>query len=240
MMMLLAAWTASGCGKNGSPTAPTLSPPAAAVDPGPVASNLTLSGRVTEAPPTSSTGLWNATVTLDNGAKTWQSEKTVGGVAQGAYSIGGLPAGSYRATVSADGFVSVTQQVTLTADMKTDFRLLPVLTTKTLSVDGQIKSDDGGCSDGSAMRPCQIIAIPIHNAGPIDAALTWQAAGPVVLNLTLFEKGKPSPMAKSTSAGNAHERIAMTLAGGSLYELRITYASGTAVPTYALNVSYPN
>jgi hypothetical protein len=231
----------TGCTRDISPTAPSTSVPTAVrPDPGPAAINVTLTGRVIEAPPTSSTGVWDAVVTLEDGSKSWQSTKTIGGVGRGTYSIADLPSGHYRATVTADGFVNVTREINLTSDTTTDFPMLPVAVTKDLAVAGDLKSTDGTCSDGTALKPCHVIAIPVHNTGSIDATLTWRAASPVSLNVTLFKSGDQRPLASSTSNGSANERISAPLAGGALYELRITYGSGTAMASYSLKVAYPN
>jgi hypothetical protein len=233
------ALAAAGCSRELSPTAPSPGP-AVVAPPAPVESTVTLKGRVTEAQPTTVMGLWDATVTISDGVTSWSSEKTFGGAGQGLYSIPSLGPGRYDAVVSAAGFVTARRTVTMPADAATDFSLLPVPETVTDTFEYQISDTDGTCSDGTQARPCRIVAIPIHNAGPIDATLTWKAAGPIVLNVTLFQKGQSEPMARSTATGAAEQRLAMNIPGGAVSELRITYASGSGPASYTMRVVHPN
>jgi hypothetical protein len=185
-------------------------------------------------------GLWDATVTVTDGTSSWSSEKTYGGAAQGLYSIPGLRPGRYDTTVSAAGFITATRTIVIPVDAATDFSLLPVPETITNTFDFQISDVDGTCSDGQQMRPCRIAAVPIHNAGPIDATLTWKSATPVVLNVTLFQKGEAAPLARSTATRESTHHLAFTVPGGALYELRITYVSGTGQASYSMRVAHPN
>ena len=241
---LCAALAASGCSRELSPTAPSVDPPAVAPSPAPppppVESRATLKGRVTEAVPTSILGLWDAVVPVTDGTTSWSSEKTYGGAAQGLYSIPSLRPGRYEAVVSAAGYVTATRTLTIPADAATDFSLLPMPETITDTFEYQISDGDGTCSDGTQERPCRIGAIPIHNAGAIDATLTWQSAAPVVLNVTLFQKGQREPLARSTASGANGQRLTARVPGGAVYELRITYASGTGTASYTMRVAHQN
>jgi hypothetical protein len=231
---------AGGCSRDLAPTAPSTGPVVVAPPP-PIEANAALKGRITEAKPTSVMGLWDATVTLTDGASSWSSEKTFGGAGQGLYSIPSLKPGRYDAVVSAAGFVTARSTVTMPADAATDFSLLPVPETTTDTFEYQISDTDGTCSDGTQERPCRIVAIPIHNPGPIDATLTWKAAnGVVVLNISLFQKGEAQPLARSTSTGAATQRLAMNIPGGAVAELRITYASGSGPASYSMRVVHLN
>jgi hypothetical protein len=237
--ILCATLAAGGCSRELSPTAPTTDAPAVTPPP-PVEANVTLKGRVTEAAPTTVMGVWDSTVTISDGTDSWTSEKTYGGAGQGLYSIPSLRPGRYDAVVAAAGFVTATRTITIPADAATDFSLLPVPKTQTNTFEYSISAGDGTCSDGTQERPCRIVAIPIHNAGAIDATLTWRAAGAVGLNVTLFQKGERQPLARSTSAGNATQRVVVNVPGGAVYELRITYGSGTGPASYTMLVLHPN
>jgi Carboxypeptidase regulatory-like domain len=239
LMIVIGADAASACSHGPSTSAPNSSLPASVVVPSPAPGDVTLTGRVTEAPPTSSTGIWDAVVTLEDGVGGWQSARTIGGVGRGVYTISGLHAGRFRATVSADGFVGVTREVTVGSDNTIDFQLLPVAVSKSVTVSNQLNDGGGTCSDGAQARPCHIVALPVHNRGSIDATLTWPVTGPV-LALVLFETGSPVPMAASTSSVNGNAHLAMDLDGGVVYEIRVIYASGTGTATYSLSVAYPN
>jgi Carboxypeptidase regulatory-like domain len=238
-MIVLAGLATSHCSHDLSPTAPTSAPAVVGV-PTPAPLNVTLKGRVTEAPPTTLTGIWDATVTLSDGTTSWSSTRTVGGDGRGVYVISGLHPGRYEAVASADGYVSDSRAITIAADTTTDFGLLPAPETLTQVFEYQISDRDGTCSDGTQLRPCRICAIPIHNPGPIDAILTWSAAGPVGLNVTLFQKGQLTPLGRSTAVDSTSQRLTMDLPGGALYELRITYVSGTGPASHRMRVRYQN
>jgi hypothetical protein len=238
-MTVYAGLATTSCSRDVSPTTPTSDPGVVAVPtPGPV--SVTLKGRVTEAAPTTVMGLWDSTVTLSDGTTSWSSARTYGGAAQGIYAIPGLRPGQYEAVASAQGFVSVTRTITIAADTTTDFPLLPVPKTMSHVFEYQISDADGTCSDGTQSKPCRIVAIPIHNAGPLDATLSWKAAAPVKLTVTLFQNGQPTPLARSTAVDDASQRVAMNLPGGAVYELRITYASGIGTASYAMRVIHQN
>jgi carboxypeptidase family protein len=236
---IVCAFSVTGCSRELSPTAPS-TPPAVVTPPAPVESNVTLKGRVTEAAPTTVMGVWDATVTVTDGSDSWSSEKTFGGGGQGTYAIPSLKPGRYEATVAANGFVTARRTLTMPADAATDFPLLPVPTTMSDTFENQISDTDGTCSDGTQPRPCRIVAIPIHNAGTIDATLTWKPAAPAVLSVTLFQKGQAEPIARSTSTGPASQHLVANTPGGAVSELRITYLSGTGPATYTMRVVRPN
>ena len=164
-------------------------------------------------------GIGGSTVTVSDGTTSWSSARTFGGAAQGRYTISGLRPGRYDAIVSADKYVSATRTITIAADTTTDFPLLPVPETMSHTFEYQINDGDGTCSDGTQSRPCRITAIPIHNAGPLDATLSWKAAAPIKLAVTLFQNGQPTPLARSTAVDATSQRMAMNLPGGAVYEL---------------------
>lgn len=237
----ITSWVTAGCAQE-TVTSPTPTPQSNVVAPAPpghAPMPLTLSGRVTEAEPTTIVGLANADVTLTDGTNTWKSTPTVGGDGRGQYMINGLRGGRFQATATAQGFVSSSREITVPADASTDFALLPVPQTKHFTFRDQIAATDGTCSDGAHAWPCRVAAVPIHNAGPLAAALRWTSATPTMLTVTLFEKGRETPIAKSTFDGTA-QRISGTLSGGALYELRVTYVSGTDTAAYAMSVDYQN
>ena len=88
-------------------------------------------------------------------------------------------------------------------------------------------------------RPCRIVVIPIHNAGPVDAVLTW-SGGAADLDLTLFQTGISKPIVRSASAGRGPEEVQATLTTGATYEFRITYAGGSGRTAYTLRVVHLN
>jgi hypothetical protein len=240
ILMIAVAASAAACSRTQSPVAPAPLPVPAVVLPAPTpAAEVTLKGHVTEAPPTSTTGVWDATVTLDDGLNTWQSARTIGDVGRGEYTISGLHAGRYHAKISADGFVGVTQNIILGTDNAIDFHLLPVALRKSITVSDHLSDLDGTCSDGTQMRPCHIVALPVHNRGPIDATLTSPAGG-AALALSLFERGSAVPLATLTSMVNGTGQLVTNVEGGAIYEVRVIYASGKGSVSYSLSIAYPN
>jgi hypothetical protein len=182
--------------------------------------------------------VWDATVTLDDGVDSWRSERTIGGVGRGVYTISGLRAGRYRATISADGFVTATRDVAIASDSTIDFPLLPVATRRSVTVSDHLSDQDVTCSDDAQPRPCHIVALPVHHSGLIDATLTWTAGGPA-LTLTLLQAGSPVPIATPTLV-DGNGRLVANLEGGAVYEIRVIYASGTGRVAYSLSIAYPN
>jgi len=239
-IFMSAGFATGGCSKDASPTAPAPVPIAPIVNEPPGPSSVTLKGRVTEAQPTTLMGVWDATVTLSDGTASWSSAKTYGGAAQGTYEIAGLRPGRYEAVVAAAGYQSVTRTVTLSNDSSTDIAMMPVPETLSDTFEFQISDADGTCSDGTQARPCRIVAIPVHTAGPLEATLKWKTAGDAKLNVTLFQGGQPVPLAQSTALNDASRHLAMQLPGGAVYELRITYVSGTGPAAYSIRVVHQN
>ena len=239
-IFMSAGFATSGCSKDASPTAPAPVPIAPIVNEPPGPSSVTLKGRVTEAQPTTLMGVWDATVTLSDGTASWSSAKTYGGAAQGTYEIAGLRPGRYEAVVAAAGYQSVTRTVTLSNDSSTDIAMMPVPETLSDTFEFQISDADGTCSDGTQARPCRIVAIPVHTAGPLEATLKWKTAGDAKLNVTLFQGGQAVPLAQSTALNDASRHLAMQLPGGAVYELRITYVSGTGPAAYSMRVVHQN
>lgn len=238
MAMIVLGGSTTSCSRDLAPTVPTPDPAVGVPVPG--QPGVTLKGRVTETAPTTVMGVWDATVTLSDGVTSWNSARTEGGAARGVYAISGLRPGRYDAVATADGYVAVTRVITIAADTTTDFALAPVPRAMSHTFEYQISDGDGTCSDGTQSRPCRITAIPIHNGGPINATLSWTASGPVMLNVTLFQSGQPTPLARSTAAGGTSQQLALNVAGGVVYELRITYVSGVGTASYTMRVNYQN
>lgn len=225
-------------GSHSSPTAPaSLSTALISPAPAPVATTFALSGRVTEAPPTTAVEVPRAVITITDGINAGRSTIADG---YGFYSITNLTIGALTATVSADGFVSTTTRfdVDLAADATRHFRLMPVPRTVGYTMHGEIRGGDGKCSDGESMKPCRIVVIPIHNEGIIDVTLDWEPRGSAELDLALFQTGGAAPITRSTGSGQ--KRVTAYVPGGSTYEFRITYASGTGDVKYTLKFSCPN
>jgi hypothetical protein len=90
------------------------------------------------------------------------------------------------------------------------------------------------------MKPCRIVVIPIHNEGMIDVKLDWEPAASADLDLTLFQTGSETPITRASGPGASEKRVSARVPGGSTYEFRITYVSGTGAVNYTLTFSCPN
>jgi hypothetical protein len=230
---LVAALTASCSGTFSSPT-PTVTSVTTSSTPAPGPSSFAIKGRVTETPPTPNTGIAAARVTISVGPKAGMSVTTD---LYGFFSLDSVDSGS-TLNVSAPGYLSSLR--TVDGDSSSTFPLMPVPKTETHSMEGTLASDGGTCSDGVSEKPCQIMAIPIHNQGPIEATLTWTPADSANLDVTLFQTGTAAPIARSAAPGSTPEHISATLPAGVTYELRVTYASGTGPVNYVLRVTHLN
>jgi hypothetical protein len=225
-----------GCSGEHSARAGLAAPTQALVAPSPSVP-VTLTGRVTETAPTSTTGIDAAVLTLSGGLNAGKQAVTN---PYGYYSISDLQPGAFTIAIQADGYVGESQGVNIRTDMTSNFQLTPTPEMMTDALPGNIGNDDGTCSDSVGMKPCRIIVIPIHNPGTIDATLTWTRGNAIDLDLTLFETGIPTPLARSATPGAAPERIVTSVATGATYEFRITYSAGVGRTDFTLRVTRPN
>jgi hypothetical protein len=235
LSVVLSASLVAGCtGAHASSSAPAQSlVPATAPT---AATQVSLAGRVTETAPTSLTGIEGAVVTIGDGPNAGHSTTTD---TYGFYTIADLQPGAFTVAVTADDYVGTSERLACAASSTSDFQLMPVAQTETHVLTGDIGPEDGTCSDGNSQRPCRIVVIPIHNAGPVDAVLTW-SGGAADLDLTLFQTGISKPIVRSASAGHGPEEVQATLTTGATYEFRITYAGGSGRTAYTLRVVHLN
>ena len=152
----------------------------------------------------------------------------------GYYSIDNVAPGS-RIHVSAVGYL----ESTLLCEREgMNFQLMPIPRIIHSTMSDTLGEQVGTCSDGLSMKPCHIMTIAIHNQGPLEATLTWDQAGGVDLDLSLFRTGESNFISRSASQGTVPERIGVDLSEGATYELRVTYASGSSAPKYTLRVAH--
>jgi hypothetical protein len=158
----------------------------------------------------------------------------------GFYTIAGLPSTEFTINVTADGYVGTTRHLAAIGNTTTDFQLRPIPATLTHTSTGTINGSDGTCNDGVTMKPCRILAIPVHNTGPIEATLTWESISPADLDLSVFQTGASTPIGRSAQVGMKQEQVTANVTVGGTYELRVTHSSGADMVTYTLTITYPN
>ena len=158
----------------------------------------------------------------------------------GFYTIAGLPSTELTINVSADGYVATSRRLATTGNSTTDFQLRPIPATLSHTLSGSIGASDGTCSDGVAMKPCRIIAIPVHNSGPIEATLSWESVSPADLDVSVFQTGSSTPLARSALTGTMQEEVTANVSVGGTYEIRVTHSSGVDTVMYTLKITYPN
>jgi len=236
LSLVLSATIGSACSGAHTVTAPTQAASSPTPSPAPAAT-VTLTGRVTESAPTPLTGIDGATVSIADGPN---AGRTVTTNPYGYYTITDLQAGAFTVAVTADQYVGTSEHVACANNATSDFQLKPVPKTETHVLTGDIAGEDGTCSDGVAQRPCRIITIPIHNAGPVQATLSWTPSSAADLDLTLFQTGVAAPIARSATTGSGPEELSVTLPAGATYEFRITYAAGKSRVSFTLTVTHMN
>lgn len=240
VVALLAASFGIACGDRSteSPTAPTISPASPSpAPPAPAATSVTLRGRVTEPVPTPTTGVEGAIIKVDDGSGTVKSAEAN---FFGIYSIDGLRPGPIAIEVSANGYVTASRNMFAPADATANFQLALVPKTMTRVIKGYLDPNVGTCSDGISQKPCNIVVIPVHNPGAIEATLTWSPVTSGSLTVTLFQTGQTTPIARSTAQGDGAQLVTATVAGSADYEFRIVYESGTGRVNYSLTVTHQN
>lgn len=237
----LLASLGAACTSQLSSTAPSPLQSGAASPPAPTDGRFMLRGRVSESPPTATTGIALAVVTIREGVNAGRSAAADGG---GFYVLHDLSPGAFTAEAEAGWFVSSRMPLVLgAADAVQHFQLRPVPATVEYALNGDIAGGDGTCSDGESLKPCRIVVIPIHNEGLVDATLTWQSSQSADLDLALFKTGVAQPIVRSSSSGNSGssgERVVARIDGSATYEFRITWAAGTGRATYRLQALCPN
>lgn len=230
------AIAAAGCSGNAdSPVAPstTITPVPSAPSPD---TTFTLRGRVRMTAPTETTGIGGATVRIGEGVNAGRTAVTN---MMGYYQFTDLRPSSFIIDISADEYLTKSERVSLDRDLAADFHLTSVPRQMTHTSTGSIAAGDGTCHDGSGPRPCRIFVVPVHNTGHTDATLTWTHNDGVDLDLTLFQTGIATPLARSAIRGGGPEQVTASLPGGATYEFRVTWAAGAGSANYTLRVNYP-
>jgi hypothetical protein len=189
---------------------------------------------VTESVPTTHTGIGGAVLTIAD------TDLTTVTNAIGFYSIPGVPSAEITINVSADGYVATSRHLTANGNTTSDFELRPVPAMLSHTSTGSIGGNDGTCNDGVAMKPCRLLVFPVHNPGPIEVTLSWESTSAVDLDLSVFQTGATTPIARSAVTDPAQEQVTANVTVGGTYEVRVTYSSGSDNAAYTLKLTYPN
>jgi len=238
LLLVAVAIVASSCSGNSS-TAPTATSTPTPT-PTPSATTFALTGAVTESAPTTATRITGATITIADGPNAGRTAITD---SAGAFLFSGLQQSGFTVNAAAPGYAPTSRSVTLTSNQTIAFGLFPNARSMSETFTGTISGGDAACSGGDGTyrdKPCKVITIPVHNAGAIDATLTWSPGSVADLDLSLFSQGSTSAIARSTSATGASEHVSSNLSGGSTYELHVTYYGGSNITNYTVTVTHMN
>jgi len=207
VLIIALAFTLVSCGGGGgssSPASPTPVTPA----PSPVPTTFALVGNVTESAPSTNVPLVGARVTVMDCANAGKSATTDG---SGNYRIEGLSGGmTFRSSMS--GYQEVERSVGMDQNRSRAFPLRPIPANLAEDSTGNISGGDvTTCSDGIFTKPCRVIALAVHNDGPLIASLDWNP-GAADLDLTLW---RGSSLIASSRAAVSKEFVSSNLSGDS-------------------------
>jgi hypothetical protein len=200
----------------------------------PAASTWLLQGVVTESAPTATVPIVGARVEIVDGANAGRAATTDG---NGYYALSGLTGSTFTLRTTHAAYQIADRPVTLSRDTTMNVTMRPNPQQLDDSYTGQISGGDPTtCSDGVFVKPCKRISLPIHNDGALSAEMDW-VGGSADLDLTLWRGS--TLVARAVGVGS-RESITSNVVGGSGYELRITYYSGSNTVEYRLRVRRPN
>ncbi|MGE0594619.1 MAG: carboxypeptidase regulatory-like domain-containing protein [Vicinamibacterales bacterium] len=230
-VLLTVSLAAVGCSDSdpddagGSPTQPT-SPTTPTT---PSTSTFTVTGVVTEAPPTTFKQLDGVEVLLTDSVAT-----TTNG--QGAFTFTGVAAGTYTLRARRSGYDEQTATITLPGNgtSPVSFGLVPVADTLSESDRRRIGPDDEGCSGGS--RPCARYDFDTHHAGEATARLVWSTSD-ANLDLVLECDGQPIE-GELTRVGGVEEQLVAQVEAGRRCEFRVLH-TGVEVD-FEIEMTFPN
>ncbi len=199
----------------------------------------TLTGTVTETAPHSTTPLNGARVEIIDGANQGKFSLTD---SKGQYQITTVLAGSFNVRASLDGYDNTTKLITLNANTTLAFALNPTPRQITETFTGTIS---GGDPTGACGSPCKVFAIPIHNAGTVQAALTWTSTDDARLLLQLYSADAnrvlaQSPLTPSDTSTSTRETISATVTVAGNYELRVVAWQIARITPFTVTTTHIN
>ncbi len=229
LLLLVGAW---GCG--GAATTPTSPTPSERPTPAPQPAMFSLVGTVAEASPTTIPGLSGARIEVADGPYSGQIATSDNA---GAFRIDGI-SGPLTIRVSRDGYEPGSQRVDVIQNRTVSVALMPNRQDLEYTLTGTLTPADSTCSDGSYQKPCAIVALPVHYEGLLEADLDWTPGpGSMDVDLSLW---KGAMYIAGSSQMLKQEHLQYILNAGTMYELHITYYSGSMPAQYTLRIRRPN
>lgn len=237
--IVLIALSVSACGSKSSPTSPSPQPT-------PQPTTFTLSGGVSETPPTAINKIPGATVTIADGANAGKSATADGA---GNFTLSNLQAGGFTVNVAASGYQSKSVPVTLNASISQTFQLAPVFQLLDNQIDDEVNGGSPICPDffTTSRNPCKAYPLPVHNAGRITAVLTWTGShfGFAIndLDLALMKDPRSNPddrIVISRGASTLREEVSADAAPGIMYWIHVLYNNGSTAQRFTLRITRPN
>jgi hypothetical protein len=227
-----------GCDSK-SPTSPSTpagggsTNPPSTNNPAPSSTIGYVAGTVSETFPTASTAIQDVRVEVIGGTN---AGKGVWTSPNGQYTLADLTFAALTLRFSKTGYQSrdVTMNFTATGTMQ-NTNLNPAPTIITEIQTGEISGGDSSTCGSSEPLPCHVYTVNVHNAGPLEAKLTW--SGGADLDLELYRND--TRIANSSEAGGTEELVSSTVSAGS-YQLRVIYYLGSTITKYTLRIARPN
>jgi hypothetical protein len=193
-----------------------------------------LQGVVSKSAPSTSTPIVGARLEVLDGPNAGRAVTTDG---NGYYVLSGLRNGSFTLRATHPDHQPADQAVRLSRDTTQNVMLRPTPKQLDEVYTGQISGGDPTtCSDGTFIKPCRKIVLPIHNDGALSAEMDW-VGGSADLDISLWRG--TTRIARAVGVGS-RETISSNVVGGNNYELHVTYYSGANTVEYRVRVSRPN
>jgi hypothetical protein len=194
-----------------------------------------LGGTVTETVPHTTTALAGARVEIVDGPNAGKFATTD---AAGAYQIANLSPGTWSMRASLASYDDTTKTVTVTGNTTLNLALNPTLKSTTETFKQQISLTDQPCSGVGAR--CQVLEIPLHNTGTLDAKLTWDVLLGSHLRLQLYSEDTGTVLVQvdGTTPASLSFSAAVTTPGN--YQLRVVALLVTVNTPFTLTTTHTN
>jgi hypothetical protein len=154
---------------------------------------------------------------------------------EGRYRFDDLVPGTFTVRATKGGYETASREVSAANSLvNVNFTLKPVFRILTETITGSVSGGDPPCLDGLFDDPCKKHSFNIHHDGTIRARVTWSGGADVDLELWLDGR----EIADSRGVRSSEEVEATARPG--VYQVRVTYYSGSRIANYTLVVTRPN